>query len=225
VPALVAAVLAAELLVVARHPGAPAATLFAIALGAVMLVTLAVAGLAAWRPAADPDGGTRRLGTWLGIGLGLLWMVEIGVNNVFPADRIALGSRDAIDDAIWALISLLTLGAGAVAARRAGSVAAGTSIGLWSGIVSGLLAYLGALLVAVLFPGAAERDPDLLSKFPASGYPDLPTDAAYSLIGPWPIGGGAAHLWLLGIGAGLLLGALGGLIGSIGSPRRAAPSR
>jgi hypothetical protein len=64
-------------------------------------------------------------------------------------------------------------------------MAAGTSIGLWSGIVSGLLAYLGALLVAALFPGAAEHDPDLIARFPTGGYPDLATDASYSLFGPW----------------------------------------
>jgi hypothetical protein len=179
-----------------------------------MLVALAVAAYAAgWRP--GPHVAARRLGIGLGAGLGLLWTVEITVNNVFPADRVPVGTRDIVDDVIWVGICLLTLVAAGVAARRAGRMAVGAGVGLWSGIVSGLFAYLAALLVAALFLSGPQHDPELIAGFAASGYPDLATDATFSLIGS-PVGGAGGHLWLLGIAAGTLLGALGGFVGSLG---------
>jgi hypothetical protein len=91
-------------------------------------------------------------------------------------------------------------------------------------MVSGLFAYLAALLVAALFLDALRHDPDLIAGFATSGFPDLGTDATFSSIGS-PLGGAGGHLWLLGITASTLLGALGGWVGSMGRRAPRPPSR
>jgi hypothetical protein len=164
---------------------------------------------------SDRDAQDLHTGVGLGAILGLLWVVEIGVNNVFPACQAPVGTRDAIDDAIWALIGLLTLGVAGLASHRRGGSAPGAKIGLWSGIVSGLFAYLAGLLVVDLFLGAVVADPELVANFPASQFPDLATYATFAIVGASPLVGAAGHLWLLGIAAGTLLGAVGGLAGTL----------
>jgi hypothetical protein len=210
IPVLVPAVLSLELLVVSRHPGTDPAAWAITGVGAAMLIGL---GAVAWRASPRSEPGLRsatwRLGVWTGLALGAMWILEIGINNVFPADRVPIGARDLADDVIWALISLATILVAGVAAHRAGSIAAGAAVGVWSGAVSGLLAYLAGLVVVAFFIEALKRSPDLIAEFPSSGAADLATYVTYTTIG-WPLGGAAGHLWLLGIGAGALLGTVGG---------------
>jgi hypothetical protein len=211
IPVLVPAVICLELLAIFQHPGKDPAAWAMTAVGAGMLIALgAVAWMASRRAGRDLRGATWRLGTWTGLALGIMWIVEIGINNVFPADRVPIATRDLADDLIWGLIALATILVAGVAAHRADSIGAGVAVGIWSGAVSGLLAYLAGLLVVVLSVDALERSPDLVAEFPSSGAADLATYVTYTTIGSSPLAGAAGHLWLLGIGAGALLGMVGG---------------
>jgi hypothetical protein len=212
IPFLVLAVLCLEVLAVSQHPGTDPAAWAATSVGAGMLIGLgAVASRATWRPERDVDSRSRRLGIRTGLALGAMWIVEIGINNVFPADRVPVGARDVADNVIWGLVALATIFVSGVAAHRAGSIGAGTVVGLWSGAVSGLFAYLAGLLVVAFFLGALRRSPDLIAEFSSSGAPDLATYVTYATIGSSPLVGAAGHLWLLGVAAGALLGTIGGV--------------
>jgi hypothetical protein len=156
-------------------------------------------GHLAWIPSAI------RLG-WI---LGLLWVVEIGINN-YVAPPLPL--RDIIDNAFWAVIALGILAAAIRFGFRTDRIAAGIAVGAWSGLVSGLLACLMALQVIVFGMQFLTHDPLNVAEWAERGSGSgAPTMAAYFAY--QTLAGAFLHLTVLGVGMGGLLGVVGGIIG------------
>jgi hypothetical protein len=147
----------------------------------------------------------------VGIGLlgGLLWAVEIGVNNFIAPP---LPARDRIDNIFWAAIAVLILLGALVSAYRLKRFQAGVGFGLWSGLASGAVACGMALTVIVFGMKYILQDPlnltEWAARFPGETAPAMAAYFAYQTLA-----GAFLHLVVLGVGMGFLLGALGGGIG------------
>ena len=74
-----------------------------------------------------------------GLLIGLLWTVEICMNNILQP---GLPLRDTLDDLFWALIALLILAVSIAFAYRANNFLQGLLAGCWSGFSSGAVACL-----------------------------------------------------------------------------------
>jgi hypothetical protein len=147
----------------------------------------------------------------LGIFLGLLWVVEIGINNLIAPP---LPARDIIDDSFWAVIGISILVAAGVWAYRSDRVWTGIVAGVWSGSVSGLFACGVALGMIVLGMNFITQDPLNVAEWAARG-PDntAPTMAAYFAFET--LAGAFLHLTVLGPIMGVLLGGVGGIAGKV----------
>jgi hypothetical protein len=146
-----------------------------------------------------------------GLVVGLLWAVEIGINNFLAPP---LPGRDIIDNLFWAAVAVLILFGSLAAAYRARRFRAGVAFGWWSGIASGAVACSMALAVIVFGMHYLLQDPLNLAEWAAR----LPEEAAPSMAAYFAyqtLAGGLMHLVVLGAGMGLLLGALGGGIGKV----------
>ena len=141
--------------------------------------------------------------------LGLLWMVEIGINNILAPP---LPARDIIDNVFWAVIALGLFILAVLRASRTASAFQGVQAGVWSGFVSGLLACCTALLLIVFGMRYIVRDSLNVAEWEARGAGSgAPTMAAYFAYETFA--GALMHLAVLGVGMGGLLGVLGGLAG------------
>lgn len=146
----------------------------------------------------------------VGIALGVLWMVEISINNfIAPLPP----TRDIIDNLFWAIIALSILIFAIIHAYQTESLARGMEAGVWSGFVSGLLACCMALSVIVFGMGFLTRDPLNVAEWAERGTNTLaPAMAAYFAFETFA--GAFGHLIVLGIVMGALLGAMGGILGT-----------
>ena len=145
----------------------------------------------------------------LGYALGLLWVVEIGINN-FVAPP--LPARDIIDNLFWGAIAAAIFFQALIQAYRARSFRAGLRAGIWSGWVSGTLACVMALAMIVLGMPWILRDPLNVSEWAArSAAAKAPGMAAYFAYETFA--GAFLHLTVLGPVMGGLLGSLGGILG------------
>src|SRR5207253_6585450 len=88
-----------------------------------------------------------RLAIRVGLALGLLWALEISINNFLAPP---LPARDVIDNSFWALIAVTILGLALVATYRANRFSRGLVSGLWTGAVSGVGA-CGMALAVIIF--------------------------------------------------------------------------
>ena len=142
--------------------------------------------------------------TFVGTLLGLLWSIEIGINNVLAPP---LPLRDHIDNAFWASIALGILVATGLRARRAGFMQ-GLRTGVWCGLVSGLIACLTALALIVFGMALILQDPLNRAEWVArQSQTAAPTMAAYFAMETFA--GALLHL-TLGVGMGGVLGVVGG---------------
>ena len=146
---------------------------------------------------------------FFGIILGLLWMVEISINNFIAPP---LPARDIIDNVFWAVIAFSILIFSIVHAYQNDSLIRGIDAGIWSGFVSGLLACCMALLVIVFGMHFILHDPLNVSEWAGRGTSiNAPSLAAYFAFETFA--GAFGHLIILGVAMGGLLGVLGGIIG------------
>jgi hypothetical protein len=143
--------------------------------------------------------------------LGVLWLIEISINN-FIAPPLPL--RDNIDNIFWAAIALSILVLAIISAYRARSLLQGIKVGTWSGFVSGLIACCTALSMIVFGMHFITHDPLNIAEWgvrqAGSPAPGIASYFAYETFA-----GGFLHLIVLGIAMGALLGVAGGLIGKI----------
>jgi hypothetical protein len=151
-----------------------------------------------------------RMTLW-GLVLGLLWTVEIGINN-FAAPP--LPGRDTLDDSFWALIALGILIASAIAAYSSGRFKAGLAVGTWTGFASGAVACLTALALVIFGMSLLLSDPVNLTEWAnrAKGS-TAPTMASYFAFET--LAGAFLHLVALGVGMGFVLGVVGGALGKL----------
>jgi hypothetical protein len=183
-------------------PGVSArAAAFGFALAALAMLRFDTRG-----PAEAP---ARRLGINAGLIGGGLWLAEIAFNNI---SRSSAATRLWVDDGAWAVIALIILVAAFIAARRGGFMA-GLANGFWSGTVSGVIACLTALGLIVFFMKVVLADPLNIAEYAdrvPSHHPGMATYFAYETVI-----GALGHLIVLGTVMGVLLGAFGGVAGSL----------
>ena len=152
--------------------------------------------------------------TLLGLVLGLLWGVEIGVNNVVAPP---VHARDVIDNVFWALIAAGILVASVAAAYRSGRLRDGIVVGTWSGFVSGAVACGTGLALVVFGMSLLLSDPVNLAEWSSRAKDSTaPTMAAY--FAGETFAGAFLHLGVSGIGMGFVLGGVGGMLGRMSSP-------
>ena len=145
----------------------------------------------------------------VGLALGLLWMIEIGINNFLAPP---LPARDIIDNIFWLGIALAMLLFAIIQAFKTGRISQGVNAGFWSGFASGLLACGMALLLVVFGIKWILQDPLNLAEWAKRGASSqAPTMAAYFAYETFA--GALSHLIILGMLMGGLLGILGGLVG------------
>jgi hypothetical protein len=147
----------------------------------------------------------------VGILLGLLWVVEIGINNILAPP---LPLRDIIDNIFWAAIAFGILCLAGIETYRSGRFLRGVESGIWNGLVSGILACAMALAMIVFGQRFLLQDPLNIAEWAAAGAGSgAPSMAVYFA---WQTFAGAfGHLTVLGIVMGGLLGVLGGGIGKL----------
>ena len=119
----------------------------------------------------------------------------------------------------YGLLFLLYVLAGLRGAQQTGQVRAGVRVAVWSGMISSLIAFNFALLLNYFFMDKFLQHPLLYDDFIRSGMSDL---TAFTIQDT--LGGGGAHLLLLGIVLAAALGAVGGLLAK-GYARLRAPGR
>ncbi|MBV9849081.1 MAG: hypothetical protein JO250_05265 [Armatimonadetes bacterium] len=96
--------------------------------GAGFLILLALAGCL-WACGRRAVPTRVRRSAAAGLLLGVLWVIEIGINNVLAPP---LPGRDILDDVFWAVIALGILLVAGVAAYGAGRLRAGVEAGAWA---------------------------------------------------------------------------------------------
>jgi hypothetical protein len=183
-----------------------------LSLGAlvVLAATMVAAGFFG-RRSARREGSNLGLLVAVGLLLGLLWTVEIAINNVATPP---VPQRDAIDNLFWAAVAVGVFAVAVSASWRDGRVASGVAAGLWSGTASGLVACCTALVLIVFGMTLITHDPVNIAEWAARGAgSEAPAMASYYAFET--MAGALMHLLVLGILMGALLGAAGGVAGKL----------
>jgi hypothetical protein len=145
----------------------------------------------------------------LGLGFGLLWTFEISINNLI---RPGLPLRDNIDNIFWVIIALLILITSIKDAYQTNKFLNGVKSGFWSGIASGAVACLTALIFVVFGMKYLLMDPVNIKEWTdikaTENSPGMDVYFAYQTFA-----GAIMHLFILGVIMGLFLGIIGGFIG------------
>ena len=188
-----------------RYPASPSQTLlYFIAIG--LLALCAVVAFVGLRPAAAAqDGAVWRLSIRFGLLIGALWLVEMLAANI-----IAVGTpaNHVVYEAATLVAFFLPLVAGGLAAYRLRRVSGGIVVGFWSGLTSGLIAYLFLMTITYAFMGVIQHDPQTLREYAQSGERTLAT----YIVGDF-LFASCAHLLVIGVVYGTALASVGALIG------------
>jgi hypothetical protein len=146
-----------------------------------------------------------------GLYFGLLWTIEISMNN-FIQPKLPL--RDYLDNIFWGIIAVLILYVSYKDAFNEKKIIAGIKAGFFSGFASGIIACITALALICFGMKLLLKDAvniaewtDMKNQTP---YPNMASYFAYQTFA-----GAILHLVLLGIIMGLLLGIIGGLLGKL----------
>jgi hypothetical protein len=146
-----------------------------------------------------------------GLIIGLLWTIEISVNNFI---RPGLLFRDTIDNLFWAIITLLILFFASREAYRSKKFLDGLLSGFWTSLSSGAVACITALLLIVFGMNYILLDPlnqkEWADVKASINFPDMAVYFAYQTLA-----GAIMHLFILGLIFGLILGSIGGLSGKL----------
>jgi len=143
----------------------------------------------------------------VGMGLGMLWAVEIGINNILAP---LLPVRDLVDDLFWGAVALAILGLAIYVGFKHHSLRRAVEAGAWSGLSSGLVACLAALVMIVFGMGYMTRDPVNLYEW-AYQLKTITAPTMADYFAYQAFAGAFLHLLVLGIAMGALLGVVGGM--------------
>jgi hypothetical protein len=190
-----------------RYPGILVPLRTGMLYSGVLVAVLLTYLLIAWRLTGNDDSDSV-LAAGPGLNWGLIiaifWLIEMLAGNLFDG-------KSSLVRIFYFGSSILAFGlplfAGIWGLKKSGRIRDGMLIGLWSGIVSGLLAFLILMMITYLFLNTMLRDPQNALQFKESGAPDLVT----FIIGD-SLAGATGHL-LIGIILGTALGSVGGLLG------------
>jgi len=145
----------------------------------------------------------------LGLAFGLLWTIEISINNLI---RPGLPLRDNIDNIFWATIAILILIAAIRDAYQTNKFLNGMKSGFWTGVASGAIACLSTLIIIVFGMKYILMDPLNIKEWndikATENSPGMNVYFAYQ-----SFAGAIMHLFILGALMGLFLGIIGGFIG------------
>lgn len=145
----------------------------------------------------------------LGLSFGLLWTIEISINNFI---RPGLPLRDIIDNMFFAIIALLILITATRDAYQTNKFIGGVKSGFWSGLASGAVACFTALILIVFGMKYILLDPLNIKE-----WTDIKSTANTQSMSVYfayqTFAGALMHLIILGAIMGLFLGSFGGLIG------------
>ena len=146
-----------------------------------------------------------------GLGIGLLWTIEICINNLI---RPGLPLRDNIDNIFWAIIAILILIIAIREAYLTNKLHFGLISGFWSGIASGAIACLTALIFIVFGMRYLLIDPINVNEWSSISINEK-TSGPDVYFAYQTFTGAIMHLFILGAIMGLILGTIGGIIGKI----------
>jgi hypothetical protein len=150
-----------------------------------------------------------------GLYLGLIWTIEISMNNLIQP-RLPL--RDYLDNIFWGIIAILILYLSYKDAFDTKKITAGIKAGFFSGFGSGIVACLTALILICFGMKLLLKDPVNIAEWAdikgKTTYPNMASYFAYQTFA-----GAIMHLIILGIIMGALLGIIGGCIGKLVSLR------
>jgi hypothetical protein len=218
---LVATLAAAAIntVLLARYPAAmhldgSGPLLVALGVGLCSAVGVAVTGLVVRAPLLRT---AARLGSRWGVVFGALWVLEMTVANEWYGQ----GAWRLVPyfGSIFGVLVLNVL-AGALAAHRYRRIAAGSLVGLWAGLVSGLVGLATMQLQVLLTLPALRADPQNIAEA-AHAHAELTTH----IVGE-QVTAGVSHLIVVGMIAGTALATLGALVGRvIPTTSTAAPAR
>lgn len=146
-----------------------------------------------------------------GLYIGLLWTIEISMNNVIQP---GLPLRDHLDNIFWGIIAVLIFYISFKDAFTSKKIIAGIKAGFFNGIGSGIVACLTALILICFGMKLLLKDPVNIAEWAdmkgKTNYPNMAAYFAYQTFA-----GAIMHLIILGIIMGLLLGIIGGLLGKL----------
>jgi len=144
-----------------------------------------------------------------GLSVGILWTIEISINNLIQP---GLPYRDIIDNIFWGIITLMLLSKIILDTYQSNKIISGIKAGLWTGFASGLVACITALFFIVFCIKFIIKDPlnvkewtDIKGTTYAN---DISVYFAYQTYT-----GALMHFYILGLLFGLIFGVFGGLIG------------
>ena len=146
-----------------------------------------------------------------GLYFGLLWTIEISINNIIQP-RLPL--RDYLDNIFWGIIALLILYVSYKDAFDTRKIITGIKAGFFSGFSSGIVACLTALILICFGMKLLLKDPINIAEWSdmkgKTNYPDMASYFAYQTFA-----GAIMHLIILGVIMGVLLGIIGGVVGKL----------
>jgi hypothetical protein len=150
-----------------------------------------------------------------GLYFGLIWTIEISMNNIIQP-RLPL--RDYLDNIFWGIIAVLIFYVSYKNAFNTKKISAGIKAGFFSGFASGIIACLTALILVCFGMKLLLKDPINIAEWAdmkgKTNYPDMASYFAYQTFA-----GAIMHLIILGIIMGLLLGITGCLTGKLVSSK------
>jgi hypothetical protein len=159
----------------------------------------------------------RTLSWHFGLVIGAMWTGEVLLGNL-GGTSIFGNLRDS-HPRIYAMAGWFVIAAvaattlcGIVAAYQTGSLTKALQVGVWSGVISGVITCLTVVGITTLFHDAMMSDPSNIHEFARSAHrPPTPAELS-SFLYRDALGGGLNHIWigpLLGLtfgGAGAMLG-------------------
>jgi hypothetical protein len=187
-----------------RAPNWPLGTQGVEGLAAILVITVTL-GFGLWFGRRSRYRADRSL--LVGLGIGLLWAIEVSVNNFLTPP---LPWRDIIDNVFWAAVGALIFAYSVSRAYRTGRLSDGVEAGLWAGFASGVVACVAGLLITVFGIELVVNDPLTAAEWQSqgAGLTDPAVFSAYETLF-----GALAHLHLLGTVMGVLIGLIAGLVG------------
>lgn len=177
----------------------------------ISVVMLTATLILLWKLKEKFINGLQKRNVAIGLCFGLLWTIEISINNFI---RPELPLRDNIDNIFFTVIAILIYVNAVREAFRTNSFSDGLKSGFWSGISSGSVACLTGLALFVFGMKYILLDPLNLTEW--AHVKDAATPKEMSVYFAYQTFAGAImHLFILGAFMGLILGVIAGLTGNI----------
>lgn len=212
---LVVAIVVVEAL---RFPGIltpPSVAIFYLSFFVLTLTAYAVMAFAGTRPTSPAADIAFNQALQWGALVGLLWWIEILEANVWRLPGpwlVLLYFGPTIAACIVPGI------AAALTAGQAGQFRSAVAAGIWTGMIGGLLTFLGGTAILWIFNASFLHDPQNMQEFLRSYARGLAPDLQTFIVGDL-LAGLIAHLALIGIVVSAVIGAIGALIGQAQHPQ------